>query len=179
MRTSFTAPSLAKLAFSLLSAALVSSCGGAGFDGQVYRGEGFSLRVPARPTSWEQLEIDGAALAFLDRATKALVLVNGRCHVDGEDVPLQALTRHLFLQFTERRILEQELVPFDGREALHTVLAAKLDGVPRTFDVWVAKKDGCVYDFAFIAPPEQFDEGAGTFRTFVRDFRTLPAAGAP
>ena len=38
----------------------------------------------------------------------------------------------------------------DGREAMHTVMSAKLDGVPKMFDAYVLKKDGCVYDFVDI-----------------------------
>ena len=77
--------------------------------------------------------------------------MNGRCGVDGEDVPLAALTQHLFLRFTEREIVEQAVVPFDRREAMRTVVIAKLDGVPMKFDVWVLKKDGCVYDLDYMA----------------------------
>jgi len=59
------------------------------------------------------------------------VLVNARCGHDGDDIPLLALTQHLFMNFTERQTVEQKIVPLDGREAMHTILSAKLDGVPR------------------------------------------------
>ena len=67
---------------------------------------------------------------------------------------------------TERDIESQSTIPFDGREALHTVLRAKLDGVPMHYDVFVMKKDGCVYDLVYVAPPCQFAAGARDFERF-------------
>lgn len=165
--------------FALIAASalgLATGCGSA-FDGTVYRGNGFAFRVPPRPASWQLLPAQGTALAFRDDAAGATIAVNGRCGKDAEDVPLPSLTQHLFLMFTEREISQEELVPFDGREALHTVMKAKLDGVPKQFDVWVLKKDGCVYDLYFIAPPERFEAAVPAFRTFVSGFAAVPFDG--
>ena len=82
-------------------------------------------------------------------------------------MPLQSLTQHLFLQFTERQIELQQLMPLDGREALETQMVAKLDGVEKHFHVVVLKKDGCVYDFLQIAGEPQ---DADSFRHFVSGF---------
>lgn len=166
-------PVLAAMALTALSA----GCGGAAFDGGIYKGDGFAFRVPETPGGWRRLDLDGAALAFEARAEGAIVALNGRCGEEGEDVPLRSLTQHLFMQFTERVILEQSVVPFDGREAMHTVMVAKLDGVPRKFDIWVMRKDGCVYDLLYLAPPENFERGKETFRAYVSGFRALPREG--
>ena len=61
----------------------------------------------------------------------------------------------------------------DGREAMHSTVVAKLDGVPKKFDVWVLKKDGCVYDLAYISAPQHYDAGAPAFARFVQGFRTM------
>ncbi|MEZ4295101.1 MAG: hypothetical protein R3B70_08985 [Polyangiaceae bacterium] len=167
-------PWSALIAFS--AAGLVSGCGAA-FDGTVYRGAGYAFRVPERPASWEPLPAEGAALAFRETSGGAIVAVNGRCGKDGEDVPLRSLTRHLFIQFTEQEPSMEEVVPFDGREALHTVMKAKLDGVPKAFDVWVMKKDGCVYDLYLISSPDRFDGTVPEFRKFVGGFATVPVDG--
>ncbi len=141
----------------------------AGFDGTVVTGKGFAFRVGPIPPSWQRVEVSHAAIAFRDEAAGLTVAANARCKLDGEDVPLNALTQHLFLQFTDRKTVEERVVPFDGREALHTVIEAKLDGVPKRFDVWVLKKDGCVYDLFAITPPgresQEFDRFARGFAT--------------
>jgi hypothetical protein len=163
------------LAASIALAALgaLGACGGASFDGSTYRGPDYAFRVGSPPERWRRIAISRAALAFRDDAADATIAVNGRCGVDGEDVPLASLTAHLFLSFTEREILEQTVVPFDGREAMHSVLLAKLDGVPKKFDVWILKKDGCVYDLYLISPPAQHARAASDFDRFVRGFATL------
>ena len=66
----------------------------------------------------------------------------------------------------------EETVPFDRREARHVVLRARLDGVPRAIELYVMKKDGCVYDLGLIAPPEHFARARAAFDAFARGFRT-------
>ena len=78
------------------------------------------------------------------------------------------------MSFTDRETLHQTVVPMDGREAMHTILSAKLDGVPKAFDAFVLKKDGCVYDFVYITPPAKFEANRAPFERFVAGFRTLP-----
>jgi putative hemolysin len=151
---------------------ILASCSGPLNDG-VYRGEGFAFRVPPTPEGWQRIEVSHAALAYRD-ADGGTIAVNTRCHEDGGDVSLAALTQHLFIGFTDREILEQTVVPFDGREAMHTLLSAKLDGVPQRFDVWVMKKDDCVHDLYYIAAPAHFERGAATFERFVQGFATVP-----
>ena len=92
-----------------------------------------------------------ALLAFRDDAQSATIGVNGRCGKDGDDVPLQALTHHLFLHFTDREVISQKTLTLDGRDAMRTEMLAELDGVPKRFTIYVLKKDGCVYDMLHIA----------------------------
>lgn len=169
------APSRSTLLLSLLpvaAGALALTACGASFDGTTYRSGNVAFRVPARPEGWQPIEAEGAGLAFRDDAASATIAANGRCGAD-QDVPLASLTQHLFMQFTDREATLEEVVPFDGREARHTVMTAKLDGVPKKFDVWVLKKDGCVYDLLYIARPEGFDAGVAAFRAFVGGFATV------
>ncbi len=79
---------------------------------------------------------------------------------------------------TEREFDAQDTVPFDGREALHTLLRAKLDGVPMQYDIYVMKKDGCVYDLVYVAPPGHFADGAADFERFATGLRTSATPSA-
>jgi hypothetical protein len=157
-----------------VAALAVAACGGPTFDGTVYRGTDIAFRIPPAPASWKRFSVAGTAVTYRDDENAATIAVNGRCRNE-DDVPLGSLTQHLFLQFTNREILKQDVVPFDGREAMHTVLSAKLDGVPKMFDIWVLKKDGCVYDLLFIADPARYAAGEPAFTRMVRGFSTLPA----
>jgi len=89
------------------------------------------------------------------------------------DIPLKALRNHLMIGFTEREIIDEELVPMDGREALRTRFTAKLDGVPRDMILQILKKDGCVYDFGMITPiGSSFDEALPDFDRMITGFAT-------
>lgn len=167
------------VSISVTAAAIASCGGGAGrsFDGSVYRDGPIAFQVAAVPPGWRVVEVTAATLAYRDDAHGASVLVNARCHRPDEGTPLLALTNHLIIGSTAREVVSQDTEPFDGREALHTKLRAKWDGVPIAFDIYVTKKDGCIYDFVYMGDPNAYDEGSRDFEAFVRSFHTLPGSG--
>jgi hypothetical protein len=136
-------------------------------DGGVLHKGDLRVGLGPVPTSWRQVGIDGADLAFRDDAHEGSALFDVRCGEHGEDAPLSILTEDLIMGTTERDFEVQKVVPFDGREAMHSLLRAKLDGVPMQYDIYVMKKDGCVYDLVYIAPPAHFLSGTGDFERFV------------
>jgi hypothetical protein len=158
-----------------------TGCGGArgrgSFDGTVYRDVPVAFQIGAVPAEWRRVDVSDASLAFRDNTHDASILVNARCLSADDRTPLVALTNHLLIGATERKYLSQEVEPFDGREALHTKLEAKWDGVPMALDVFVMSKDGCVYDFVYLGSPSGFASGAPVFERFVRGFRTLKGSG--
>lgn len=156
-----------------LLAVAALGCAGASFDGAVFRDHGVAFRVGAVPARWRRLDADGGALAFRDDAHGATMFVNGRCGDDAKDVPLRALTAHLLVGTTDRVVREEEELPFDGREALHTRLDAKLDGVRMAYDLFVLKKNGCVYDLVCVTRPEHAAAAVEAFRRFAIGFRAL------
>lgn len=147
------------------------------FDGTTYRDGGIGFRVSRPPSGWRPLRGSGAALAFHDVASDATIAVNARCGADAEDVSLATLTNHLFLRFTDRAVLDEQVIPLDARDALHSVVVAKLDGVPQKFSIYVLKKDGCVYDLMYLSRPERFDFGVRAFDDFARSFKTAARNG--
>jgi hypothetical protein len=128
------------------------------------------------PDSWRRIRVDGADVAFRDDARQGSALLDVRCGSRDDDAPLAILTENLVMGTTERDIEGQEVIPFDRREAMHTRLRAKLDGVPMQYDIYVMKKDGCVYDVVYVAPPSRFAEGDVDFERFVGGLRTSPPA---
>ena len=163
--------------------ACAAACGacatGAGryFDGSTYREGPIAFVLPPKPTSWHSVSVREASLAYRDDAHAASILINARCRRPDEGTPLLALTNHLLIGSTERDIVSQDTEPFDGREALHTKVRAKWDGVPMSFDLFVSKKDGCLYDFVYIGESATFEAGSRVFEDFVRGFKTLPHSG--
>jgi len=158
----------------LAIAGVAAGCAtGASFDGGVYRDGPIAFQLSPLPASWRPIHVSDADLVFRDDAHEASILVNGKCIHENEDAPLTALTEHLIMGTTERAFTTEETVPFDAREARHSVLQAKLDGVVMAYDVFVMKKNGCVYDLVYVGDPGQLAAGAPAFEQFARGFRTV------
>jgi hypothetical protein len=140
-------------------------------DGQVYRGPDTSYRIGHLGPDWQRVGMGGHNdIAYEHGHLAAVIQVNSSCD-PALDIPLEALTRHLFIGFTEREMHSQERIPMAAREALRTHAVAKLDGVPRELLFHVLKKDGCVYDFALVAPPgERFQRARGDYEAFLDGF---------
>jgi len=97
---------LSRLLLLGLLACVSTACAASTFDGHVYQNGPLRFRVGQIPSAWRAIDVEDALLAFRDDPMNATVAVNGRCGVDGDDVPLASLTQHLFLQFTDRQIVE-------------------------------------------------------------------------
>jgi hypothetical protein len=153
-----------------------NACSTSGLQGNIFRSGDVAFRVGPIPDHWQLLDQEVqseelASFAFRDDRNGVIVGAAGRCHRDGDDVPLRALTQHLYLGFTNRQIEHEQDLMLDGRAALRTEMTASLDGVPKHLSFVVVKKDGCVYDFWHIAS----DSGQNPeFDQFVQGFEVLP-----
>jgi hypothetical protein len=136
-----------------------------------------SYRYGPVPADWERVEIPGNDAAWHDPGSNGVVHVDHSCE-RSQDAPLASLVQHLLIGFTEREYVTEETIPFDGREARHVVVRARLDGVPMNIELYVMKKDGCVFDLGYVARPERFEQAQPAFRAFVAGFHTLSTGSA-
>lgn len=128
------------------------------------------FRVGRLSSAWRRVEVPGNDLSFHHDAISGVIAVNAECDHE-KDPPLRQLLMQLVIGFTEREILLEELLPLDGREAMHALVEARLDGVPMMLDLFVLKKDECLYDFSYVAPPARFDSARQEYEAFVMAFR--------
>lgn len=159
----------------LLLGVLALGCGTTGsLHGGVFRGVETTYAIGELPSGWLKVSVDKQNdLAWRHPSYGAVMHVDSSCD-SGLDTPLHPLTNHLLVGFTAREIIEQKLVDMDDREALRTHLRARLDGVPRELMLQVLKKNGCVYDFALVAPPgERFGAAVPDFDALTARFRTI------
>jgi hypothetical protein len=152
----------------------------------VRAGSSFDVRAPATryhvgvlSESWRPLDVAAQNdLAFSAARLDAVVQANSRCDAADDDVPLESLTQHLLIGFTERQYSDEATQPMDDREARFTHVVAKLDGVSRELLLVVLKKDGCVYDLSLIAPHDgRFGMARPDFDAFVHAFHAEPREG--
>jgi hypothetical protein len=147
---------------------VLAGCGGVR-DGAARDG---AFRIGPLPPSWQRVPGDG--VAFHDPTADAMILVNASCR-ESLDAPLTALRSGLLLGLTDRRVLEEREAMLAGRAALRSEVAARLDGVPVRLTTYVLKKDGCVYDLVYAAPPDRFGGRSADFERFVAQFSTVRA----
>jgi hypothetical protein len=150
--------------------ALAPGCAGVLRDG-VFTDGHTRFRVGSVPPSWELVKLEGNDVAYISRDSPHSIAVNATCE-DHDDPPLDTLTRHLLMGFTERSTLDQQTFTLDDREALRTQVSARLDGVPVELVLVVMKKDGCVYDFTYLSPPSSAGERLGDFEHLLAQFST-------
>ncbi len=135
-------------------------------------------RVGALPPGWRLVHQEGAAVGFFSDDVGGVIEANATCRDDAEAAPLSTLTRQLLIGYTEKRVEDQRTVPLARREALRTRVTAKLDGVPMTLDLYVLKRNGCIFDLSYAAPPDAFTRGEDDFARFVDGFADVREAKA-
>lgn len=163
----------------LFSAAFVSvavaasACASSGsFRDGIYLGRETTYRVSPLASPWSRISFSGNDLAW-EGPQGQVVAVNGVCSGHG-DPSLKVLTDHLLFGFEDRVVRARDELRLAGRAALRTRAAATLDGVPVELEFTVLKKDGCVYDLTYSAPPGAFDARIGDYRELVESFEASP-----
>jgi hypothetical protein len=127
-------------------------------------------RVGVLGDGWRMVHQEGASVGWFSDSVGGVIEANATCRDDADAAPLPTLTRQLLIGYTDRKVESQTTVPIDRREALRTRVDARLDGVPIALDLYVLKRNGCIFDLSYAAPPDAFARGAGDFQHFVDGF---------
>lgn len=122
--------------------------------------------------SWKGPKIRWKQLIHENDAMGATIVTDALCGPKFQDAPLSRLARDLFDRLENKRLGEEKDFTLDGRRALRLQGSGALDGVPIRMDVVVMKKDFCLYDFVYFAPPETFARGFGDFEGYLNGFKT-------
>ncbi|MBI2027571.1 MAG: hypothetical protein HYS98_07215 [Deltaproteobacteria bacterium] len=61
-------------------------------------------------------------------------------------------------------------IRLDEREAQHTIATGKLDGVLIKMNIYVLRKNYCIYDLTYSAKINTYDVGVVEFERFVAAF---------
>ena len=119
---------------------------------------------------WRVIRQKGGAIAFFNDQTNTVAQANATCRDDAEVASLEVLMRHLLIGYTEVHARSSERVWVADREALHDVYDARLDGVPVVLDLYVIKRNGCIFDLSLAAAPDDYDTERAAFTRFVAGF---------
>lgn len=155
-----------------------SACAGRWDGGELYVRRPKFAQGPGRETSfrvglpgegWRPLHDRATQVAWQRDEPPGAIQVRSQCEEHG-DSDLHDFTDHLRIDFGAWEILEQEPLRLIGREALRTRVSAALDGVPVMLEIYVVKKDGCLFDLTYTALPYAFEQGLPAFARVVEGF---------
>ncbi|MFI5308375.1 MAG: hypothetical protein ACHQ53_13530 [Polyangiales bacterium] len=147
------------------------SCASASFASGIYDDGTVRYHIGELGRGWQRVEVEDNDLAF-HHGQHGTISINSTCR-DYNDVPEQALMNQLLFGMRDRDYRVEETVTVDGRGALHDVVDLTLDGVPLTLEVYLIKKDGCVYDLTRICARSAFESGRTDFAAVVAGFKVL------
>jgi hypothetical protein len=160
-------------AAALAAAALVlGACAGARVEHGVFHAPtGYRVTLPP-DGAWRIVDDSRADLELRHRTVSAGMLVNGACEPGLARRTPAVLERHLLMGLRERRELERDEAPVNGRMASHRLLEGRMrDSDERVrVESYVLRGERCVYDLLFVAEPAAFDAGRADFRRFVESF---------
>lgn len=152
----------------------------AGWRGDTYYAHRFPAKVARKEATyrfgdpgpgWQPVrDIDDVQVAWTNREIGGAIELHAQCDGQG-DSSLHEYTDHLRIDWTRWQVDSQEEGRLVDRAALHTLVTADLDGVVRRNELWVVKKDGCLFDLRYTAGPERFEQGRPAFAKVVEGFR--------
>ena len=134
----------------------------------------YSFGMPG--DGWSPMKDKGVQVAWYHADLDAAILLDSQCERHG-DSTLEAFTDHLRIDFRDWTLQSQETLQMNGRDAVHSVVKASIDGGAETMlELYVTKKNGCLFDLEYVAPPDSFAAGRAAFAKVVAGF-TFPIKG--
>jgi len=135
------------------------------------RAEGsYGLQAPGQ--GWVRVRPGGADHGWFHKESSASIYWDSNCLARFEDGLLTDLLTHLTFGIAHGEALREEALTLDGRDALLRVHDGKIDGVVVRVGAVVTKKNECIYDGLYIAPPKLFDAQWNTFVEVMSGFKT-------
>jgi hypothetical protein len=138
---------------------------------QAKRAEGrYTLDPPTQ--GWARIRPGGADFGWFHSDTSASIYWDSNCLARFEDGELGDLLTHLTFGIASGQPIREESLTLNGRDALLRVHEGAIDGVPVRVGAVVTKKDECIYDGLYIAPPRNFESQWNTFVEVMNGFKT-------
>ncbi|HEX5037357.1 MAG TPA: hypothetical protein VFX30_09395 [bacterium] len=124
------------------------------------------------PPPWKQPRRLLKQLVYENDPLAATIVVDALCGPKYDDAPLNRLAAEMFQRLQKPKIRSEKNVTLDGRSAVRMDGGGAIDGVPLEMSVVVMKKNFCLYDFIYFAPPQTFSQGKRDFEEFLNGFET-------
>jgi hypothetical protein len=125
-------------------------------------------------------------VAFQSPKTAAVISINSSCHLigrgddapepkaapaEGADGELRTLAKQLTFGISNVTHRTEKTLTIQGSPALQTTLQGRINHNDIALRTVVLRKNGCVYDLLYMAPPAHFAENEADFDHFVASLR--------
>jgi hypothetical protein len=136
--------------------------------GVFHSAKGYRVTLP--PDGWTRVPGGEADLELRRSGPPGGMAIQATCQGVSRRRPLPLLARYLTFGLEERRTVERAPVRVGTDMAERLVVRGRRDGIDVMVEAVVARDDRCVYDFLYVAAPEDFDQGRPAFRSLVESF---------
>jgi len=121
-------------------------------------------------SGWSPQSPGSADHAWFHKELSATIYTSSACGARYEDGKLEDLSKHLTFGIATGDPIREEHTRLDNRAALIRVWPGALDGIGVQVGTAVTKKNACLYDILYVAPPATFDRGWPDFVQVVEGF---------
>ena len=157
--------------FLVLSLSLMA-CLGRDYRGGIMRYEQAKVfRITPLPTPWKGPKLRYKEMIHENDTIGGTIVTDALCGPKFEDTPLEMLAKHLFYKLERPQMRPHRYFQLAGRDAIRVEGMGSIDGVPLQMAVVVLKKNHCVYDFVYFAPPNGFDQGVSDFENYYQSLQ--------
>ena len=147
----------------------LASC--ASLDINVENKKSENYQIGKLPDYWEPIKDTLADTSYWSKKTGATILINSLCEKYGS-ASLFVLTQNILRGIDDLNTEVEEEIMLVERKALHTVATGKIDGVSIKTNIYVMRKDYCIYDFTYQVQAESYSKDVKDFEDLVKSFRT-------
>ena len=150
---------------------ILAGCAGRQAPDAAYQSsKGYHLTLPG--PDWQSTSDGRADIELRHREAPAGMLVHASCDARLAGQPVDALRRAILAGFSGRDVQVQETTTVAGRESAHVVAdgwTTRPEDRVRV-ELFVVRGDRCVYDLAYVAPPDDFARWRPEFQRLVASF---------
>lgn len=162
---------LCRIYFSLLGVfalGLTTSCVSIDVeDPKIRRAQGVEVSEPNPPFSpFAQNHLDKA---WKDSQTGNTISYLTECS-DLHDPSHRAIRDGILSGISNATITDEEMIPFNQRQALKSTVIGSVDGISTQFEILILKKNNCIYVLTYVGMKNQFLQTYDHFSKFKKGF---------
>ena len=129
----------------------------------------YTVNIPGK--GWEMIKVGKDDIALWHKQYHAMIAFISS-DIENKALSLKMLNNQLFIGMKNKKILLKESLLVDNQEAMHTILIYEIDNHTLKIESYVIKIENRVYDLAYWAPFDSFDNAREDFVSVINSFKS-------